>query len=642
MANLETVIIPDTVTQYGGTWSQGMFANNPKLTTVGKASSYVDGVVDLSWMGNTYADGKYYAFCPGSTSIKAIKLEGLTGGLYLRAGTFEGCTALESITIPASGWTQIEAGAFNNCTSLKTVTILEPFDYDSAWPAGDPFSGCPIETIIITNKDNLLVAQPNLKAFCDAKVAAGASVYDYEEYYMEYPITGSYANGHFDWSISEDGVMTITPTQAAVDNAETYGGKVVILLSMGAGDDVDNLMKHYDKYISTVRIVNTDDVALTEIYGGISDMKTLQTIVIPDTVNSWFGRWGGNGFANNTALTTLVKESAYVADTTGVVDFSWFNIPWGDGKYDNIFAGCSAITNIELGTSPVYWLRGTFANCTSLKSVNFSSATASSYIEIIGSTFAGCTALESFYMVKADPIVAASAFEGCSNLTIYCMDGSTMETVANELVAAGTIEGVKTLASGVTFDGYKVRTAGYNGLRGIMYFNNTNDSAFKLLEYGGLVVSADNRAKEAVSVSYDLATNAATASKGVMLVPVFETVDGVLEQTGKTLTNADDTAELPEGATCFAVSLVKFDTAAADNHLADNVYIAGYEVWQFGDEVVVFLSDYGTGSATVNEEPVVSNGETSLYKMCKYAISQNAALASNAIISPVISKVEVA
>ncbi|MBE6538627.1 MAG: hypothetical protein E7671_04085 [Ruminococcaceae bacterium] len=434
MPNLETVIIPDTVTQYGGTWSEGMFAYCPKLTTVGRASSYTDGVVDLSWMGNTYADGKYYAFCPGSTSIKAIKFEGLTGGLYLNTGTFEGCTALESITLPNSGWTQIEAGAFNNCTSLKTVVILEPFNYDNPWPAGDPFSGCPIETIIIKNKDNLLAAQANLKAFCDAKVAAGVAIYDYDEYNIGDSVEGTLADAQLEWSLSGDGVLTITPTDTG-------------MMLVASDDFVFNaVLKKYENNIKTVRIVNTDSIQLETFFGGINNLPNLETIIVPDTVTSWGGKYGGYGFGNNPKLTTLVKQSDYDNGVRDLIDFSWFNIPWGDGRWQHIFAGCSSITNIEFGNSGYYWLRGTFQNCTSLTTVTLPE-TASDYdLQICEDAFAGCSALESLYISQNDPEwfdeTAELAFAGCSNLTIYCVEGTNAYTIAQRLVNAGIIKGV--------------------------------------------------------------------------------------------------------------------------------------------------------------------------------------------------------
>ncbi|MBE6538171.1 MAG: hypothetical protein E7671_01740 [Ruminococcaceae bacterium] len=84
--------------------------------------------------------------------------------------------------------------------------------------------------------------------------------------------------------------------------------------------------------------------------------------------------------------------------------------------------------------------------------------------------------------------------------------------------------------------------------------------------------------------------------------------------------------------TYFAVSLVKYDVETS-TALDSNVYMAAYEIWEKDGIYFVIYTDYEFNDTTYGQ-----NGETSLYKMCKFAVAANAELAGNAIIKPIIDK----
>lgn len=108
----------------------GLFENNPKLTTVAFGDKVTNGVVDISGI-RKMASSEPKAMFKGCTSIKTVVFrstalddgkKGEAWGPTIIDSMFEGCTALESITIPAY-ITEISEKAFAGCTALKTVNL---------------------------------------------------------------------------------------------------------------------------------------------------------------------------------------------------------------------------------------------------------------------------------------------------------------------------------------------------------------------------------------------------------------------------------------------------------------------------------------------------------------------------------------
>ena len=98
----KTLVIPATVTQ---TYSR-TFAANLSLTSV-------------KFEGSTKLGGNASAFAD-CTSLISVDLGNVS---YIGKGTFSGCTALTSITIPA-GVTQIYESTFSGCSALADVVFL--------------------------------------------------------------------------------------------------------------------------------------------------------------------------------------------------------------------------------------------------------------------------------------------------------------------------------------------------------------------------------------------------------------------------------------------------------------------------------------------------------------------------------------
>ena len=86
----------------------------------------------------------------GCTSLKEVKfVENTDRPLYIDENAFEGCTSITKLELP--GRTEyIRFEAFKNCSSLEYVNIK-----DSKWSLsimGDSFSGCPLKTVYLPKR----------------------------------------------------------------------------------------------------------------------------------------------------------------------------------------------------------------------------------------------------------------------------------------------------------------------------------------------------------------------------------------------------------------------------------------------------------------------------------------------------------
>ena len=129
--NLETILFTKNyeIQESSGT---GLFENNPKLTAIGFGTAVTEGVVDISGIVKM-ASNEPKAMFKGCTSITKVvfkdtalqdgKNDGTGWGTSIFDSMFEGCTALETISLPAY-ITEVGPRAFAGCTALKTVNVL--------------------------------------------------------------------------------------------------------------------------------------------------------------------------------------------------------------------------------------------------------------------------------------------------------------------------------------------------------------------------------------------------------------------------------------------------------------------------------------------------------------------------------------
>ncbi len=163
LAGVETVKFDAKLT--GGSWSpskssEGFIVGMASLKTAGHgtfdadgnfiATTYNNGVVDLTGFTNCGTNvWKYMLY--NCSSVTEVVIPTLTG-----ANMFEGCSSLETVTIPASATlTSIGANGFKNCNRLGEINIecnLSSLSIGSA-----AFSGKAITINVKTDADKTIV-----------------------------------------------------------------------------------------------------------------------------------------------------------------------------------------------------------------------------------------------------------------------------------------------------------------------------------------------------------------------------------------------------------------------------------------------------------------------------------------------------
>ena len=172
----------------------------------------------------------------------------------------------------------------------------------------------------------------------------------------------------------------------------------------------------------------------------------------------------------------------------------------------------------------------------------------------------------------------------CAKITVYCKEGSTGETILKNTIEkvasdkkAQEIE-IKYYAEepdapdgGILFDGFQVRVADYNGLRGIFRFDGASVDAneakgYTLKEYGTLIAAEKN-------------------VTGALTLESAETNPKIVKQV---VWNGDYVGKLlkdPDGNSAdFAVAIVRYPTGegvdVSTSYIKDDVRMAGYSVWE--------------------------------------------------------------
>ncbi len=159
---------------------------------------------------------------------------------------------------------------------------------------------------------------------------------------------------------------------------------------------------------------------------------------------------------------------------------------------------------------------------------------------------------------------------------------------------------VSTFNTSITFEGWSVRTASYNGLRGIFSHNKSvTNEGWTLAEYGALLAATAKKNAGGIEVTYDIATNKSSFKDYVKHFEICVTGENGLERTDKLILNTSD-----DNKTDFAVSIINYKS-----YYMIDVYMAGYEIWVRDGEYVVLYTDYAD---SCGDETFV---DTSIYEV---------------------------
>ena len=589
--------------------SKAVFENCYALTSLGTSSNFETGKIKLSgyqienlWGADAPALFKncnkitnvdftgFKAYYDSAKTAQDLNLRAetflnctsLTDVIFgdvkaIKANAFNGCTALTSITVPATV-TSIASNAFANCTALTSV-YLETTEFTSGLMTNTSFP----------DKDGLTIYCQN-KAVKDAIDALGytKTVAYYEQY-----VTGSETVGNeYSWTLDkETGILTFKDDKAAsawcelsfTDTATAFATWVV-----DYKDDIKHIVIPYFDKLSIASSVKSPFIGLTN----------LETVKIDAT------RWLLNSkslFEGCTSLTSLGKTANFEEGKIKLTGYQIDNLSGGALTIN--FNGCSSITSVDFTgikarsdgggntVQDVIIRSNSFEGCSALKEIIFGET-----VTVSSEAFKNCTALESLTIPATLTSIAANAFAGCSALTsvtleaesfaeglmtatsfpdkdgliIYCQN----QTVTNAVNALGytltkAVNLNATANSGIKMEGFSIRTEEYNGLRGIFSFDNsaiaTNKaSGLTLVEYGAILASEANKNAYGTELTFDgqsfVTANSKVIKKAIWSGGKF--AGKVLPQSTESLTK-------------FAVSVVKY----TENYNA-GICMLGYSIWQ--------------------------------------------------------------
>lgn len=299
-------------------------------------------------------------------------------------GAFADCSALETISIPASV-SSIGNNAFNGCVSLSSLTISDAsqpisvgysHDYTSGIDHG-LFSECPLRTLYL-----------------------GRNVTNNTHRYA------------------------------------TFSGNDE-LTSLTIGDQVTEISASMFSGCSALETVSIPASVLSIGTSAFSGCTSLKSVAIPSSTSSI----GASAFFNCASLTSLGLPSSLseieASVFSGCASLNNIIIPDKITSIGNgAFSGCAALTEITLPQSVITLGSNAFSNCSSLKSIvvppsvsriemaSFSDCSALSKVELpttvnfIGAlAFSGCKSLPAITIPSAVTSIGNGAFSGCTSLT---------------------------------------------------------------------------------------------------------------------------------------------------------------------------------------------------------------------------------
>lgn len=466
-----------------------------------------------------------------------------------------GCSSAKKVILPTASsdttgvaFTTIDATAFAGCTSLEsivvgaTVTTIE----------SGSFEGCP--NALIDASANETVA-----AYMEANPSVGA------------PVTGTYAgtanNCAMDWSLL-NGRLTLTVKSNATQIYLSNNAKAWADFTGTYGAYVKEFYIELADGVNVPYKMMSNEANQWSIWGGFNQLPNCKKVVLPGHIKEYAGRL----WYNAKSLTTYgpVGTPEGTIDLSGVVKWS----------YD-----MTSMLRNNLATTVILPNKATPAKLTGTVTTPFTGSKITNVIipenvtTIPADFFSECTITNVTFEGSAENIASvlqSMPFADSTSLTFNVKSKEAGEVV-RALYPLATVN-AKTVESGMTFDGWSIRVKSYNGLRGIMYFdNNKVNEGFELVEYGAVVTASKNKKGDIISADGTVSDKA----EKIIVYKDGEIVNKILDYS-------------TDERTYFAVTIVNFTA-----NWTSDVYMCGYEMWRDVEtgEIKVITTDYATDPA---------------------------------------------
>lgn len=174
----------------------------------------------------------------------------------------------------------------------------------------------------------------------------------------------------------------------------------------------------------------------------------------------------------------------------------------------------------------------------------------------------------------------------------------------------GNLSYIYDIKGAIKMEGFSIRFEGYNGLRGIFSFNESESakytsSGYTLLEYGTILASSASRASYGTALTFNESANAfETANAKVVKTAVYQDAslskNSVSGYVGKILGKFSD-EESGDQLVHYAVSVVNYN----DNFMSD-VYMAAYSIYcdDTSGQLYITYADYSDNHSDYAETSI--------------------------------------
>ncbi|MCR5462423.1 MAG: leucine-rich repeat protein [bacterium] len=399
----------------------------PKSTTYIKSGAF-NGCNSLSSIkvdeNNTVYDSRNNcnAIIEKSTNklIVGCKATNILNGIkIIGSDAFEGCTSLESITIPESV-TSIDGGAFNGCSSLSSIKV------DENNTAYDSRNNC--NAIIKTDYDQLIVGCKNTIIPEDIK-EVGYDAFNGCKSLKSITIPEGVK------TIGESAFKDCTSLESIIipESVTNIYYKAFSGCSSLYSIIVDENNTAYDSRNNCNAIIDTENNILiigckstiipnsvTKIGGyAFENNKSLESITIPGSVIEICG----NAFMDCASLKSVIIQDGLTTifeyAFRGCTSLNSIVIPSSTTEImSRVFENCSSLESIVIPNSVTRIGDSAFDNCTSLKNITIPNniTTIETY------TFKDCSSLESITIPESVTSIDGRVFTGCSSLSSIKVD----------------------------------------------------------------------------------------------------------------------------------------------------------------------------------------------------------------------------